>query len=212
MSIKLLTGGIPYLVFQNIYCDDPINDPIFNSRYQTSEEMMANMNDFTNLISICKPARAEVLIVYQPFCYMTGDANQIITAGIAENSETTPVEGPFGDSTYYNTLLSLSDEDLMTYYNSVSALDIELDMGKSQDELIVTRTVEKGSGYMLMTYQLHTRDLNFIWGNIIIKSRYEESPEYPYLPDIRFSPKNVLSQSTTKHYFMTFSVKFPRND
>ena len=208
-----MVGGIPYLVFKNLYCDDAITDPIFNSRYQTREELEANLPDFINLISICKPARAEVLIVYQPFCYMTGNATELVTAGIAANSVETPLQSPFADNTYYNTILGLTDEQLLTYYNSVSALDINTGLGKTQDELTVTRTVERGTGYMLMTFQLHTRFINFIWGNIIVKGWPEEThPEYPFLPDIRFSPKDVMEQGTTKHYFMTFSVKFPRND
>lgn len=216
-----MVGGIPYLVFQNIYCDDPVVDPIYNSRFQTRDEMELNLNDFYNLISICKPARAEVLLVFQPFCFLTGDNYSVYKSGIADSSEITPFESPFGNQEYYDTIMNLTDNQLIEYYSSVSAIDLtpttydppQPPLVKTQDELYVTREIIRDTGYMLFRYELHTRNTDFIWGNVVIKGKPEDShPEYPYLPDIKFSPKDVMIQTTTNHYFMIFDLKLPRND
>ena len=205
-----MVGGIPYLVFYDIYCDDIIeDDPALSSRYQTLRELKLSEEKFQLMMTICKPARAEVLMVYEPWCYITGDATTITTAGIAPNSPETPFSSPFGNSTYYNNIMNMSDEELKTYYKTFTLIDMSSGMQKASDEVAIVNQEgnlsERGDGYLLISFELMTKQTEFIWGNIIIRSR-----DTTVLPDIRFTPNNIVPQATTNHYFIKIQIKFPR--
>ena len=206
-----MIGGIPYIVFYNIFCNDPIPEEAksLKARYQTWDELSENEKKFNLMITICKPARAEVLMIYEPYCFISGSATQTYTMGIEPDSPDTPFTSPFGDSTTYNRLLQLSDNDLKNVYKSITAVDVSTGVQKGSDELvIINQDINKairGPGYLLMTFELMCKATEFIWGNIILISSDNT------LPNIRFSPKDVKMQVTTQHYFIKIQVEFPRN-
>ena len=208
--------GIPYIVFKNTYCNDILSE--FTYRYQTQEEMFASMETFQMLISTCKPARVEVLICYEPFCFMTGSNSEAITANIIPNSDLTPLQIPFGNAAQMNILRSLSENELYSAYDFDHTKIYELkEVGgevvvyrEKPDSLIHVSFMgmKKGDGWISFSWEIRTRkqeEDDYIWGTIEVPP----SSDYPQLQSLKFSPKDIIYQSSTPYYFTLLEMKFP---
>ncbi len=136
-----MVEGIPFLVFHNIYCDK-YNNYTPSSRYQTSEELKANIEKFNMLITICKPARAEVIVLYEPyvFVHMTIPENNAGTEFVLFNDSTPPISS----AAYISYINNLTNEQILSYYNTVNAHDdLRLNQVSSYPDIITPKTAVK---------------------------------------------------------------------
>lgn len=207
-------ASIPYITFWNIFCDDEIPDASITEKYQTSEEMFASVEKFNRFITICKPARAEIIMLYEPYCYLSGNASTVVKAGIND----VDFKSPFGDSASYNALYNMTTEQLKQCYSVQNIVLSGVDnMGKtvekSKDNIDATVTFIEGAGYMIFRYEIRTSDDPFLWGTIKFPSGVTG------IKDIQITPDNIITQkmeegvtlqTMVNQYFILFDVKFPR--
>lgn len=172
-----MTEGLIQILFGNYYCDESLPDGT-GSEYQTSEELKKALESFNTIITICKPARVQVLLANIPYCFISGDRLNVHTIG-TENSFT--FESPFGPDKQGNPNTSLDIIDNMT--------DTELSLCYSECSmeglpLTVTRKVSINSDFALFSFDFRTKESeNIIWKDITILSNkdstiYVEEKEY----------------------------------
>lgn len=132
-----MVEGIPFLVFHNVYCDK-YNNYTPSNRYQTSEELKANIEKFNILITVCKPARAEVILLYEPyvFVHMTIPGTNAGTEFVLFNDST-----PAVSSAYTHYINNLTNEQILNFYNTVEAHDdLKLNQVSSYPDTITPKT------------------------------------------------------------------------
>lgn len=197
-----MSPGIIQMGFKNYFCDDPLDDGT-GSEYQTLDELYASDDDFAYIITLTKPARVQVLEFYVPWCFMSGDENNIYTCGI--NLSDPYLSMPFGDELSMNILSNMNVSELLACYSTATMVVYKI----INDELVAVdksieyeRTVKITQSFVYFDYDFRcqsssdtTKDdseENTIWGEITLKSNAGGkiyAKETAYKPDEEYYEK-----------------------
>ena len=141
--------GLVIVGFKNYYCNDQLPG---EERYQTIEELEKATNVFDTLITLTKPARVEILAFNVPWCYLSGDASNIIACGI-DTSMYPTYELPFGDTESMAIIDNYSDYELINSYRTGTMWKVVNDI---QIDYIIelTRKVTKEPDAIVFDYDI----------------------------------------------------------
>lgn len=159
-----MSEGIIQIGFRNFYVDKVAEDG-GGSEYQTIEELQDTLADFDYIITLTKPARVEIVLLFNPYCYLSGDETNVYSCNIDRNDP--EFKSPFGNPTSINILKNLADVELMEMYSQVMLSD---------DRTVeYTRTVTFGEGFCLMSYDFRISSYieqgqEIVWPHILINS------------------------------------------
>jgi len=187
-----MTEGLIQIGFKNIFSTEVLEDGS-GSEYQTLEEMLAALDDFNTIITLCKPARVEILIFFEPYCYLSG--NQDVSQTINIKTDDIYFSTPFGDRDSMDIIDNMTDYEVTNLYQAVSYYNYDTNQALDID---YERHVVRGNDFIMFTFEFRInaqgrRDP--IWNHILIESdsthntyvksnHYEEDKEYyeRYIP------------------------------
>lgn len=186
-----MTEGLIQIGFKNIFSTEVLEDGA-GSEYQTLNEMLAALDDFNTIITLCKPARVEVLIFFEPYCYLSGNQDVSKTINVKDDVY---FSSPFGDRNSMDIIDNMTDYEVTNLYQAVSYFNYETNQAMDIDS---ERHITRGDGFIMFTYEFRINaqgNHNPIWYHILIESdsshntyvkstHYEEDKEYyeRYIP------------------------------
>ena len=151
--------------FKNIFTTDILPDGT-GSEYQTLEELQDSLEEFDNLITLTKPARVGILLFYEPYCFVTGNKDEISIINMDITSS------PFLDEESMNILDNMTDIELINLYRIVTHIRYTESSAINRD-IDTTRHVIKGDGFITLEYEFRTNTPSSdetAWDTIIIQS------------------------------------------
>ena len=178
-----MNEGLIQIGFRNYYCDDPLPDGT-GSEYQTVAELQKALTDFDYIITLTKPARVEVLLFFEPYCFLSGDEKNVVMCGIfvpqtQEEEAEYPFTSPFGDELSMNILGNMSDQELIESYTEVKMYDYK---NKLDRDITSKKTVSIEPGFIIFDYEFRCQasasssdpkaQKDIIWGSIQIISNF----------------------------------------
>ena len=144
--------GIIQIGFKNIFSDSVLPDGT-GSEYQTLQELYDALDIFDYIVTLTKPARVQVLVFYEPYCFLGGDADTVESINIDTADER--FVSPFGDEDSFRVLNSMTESELLEQYKNVTYFDFNV-MAKIEG-LEFTRTVTKGDGFYMFSYDFRVK-------------------------------------------------------
>ena len=160
--------GLIIIAFKNYYCNDPLPDGT-GSEYQTIDELEKSIVDFDTLITVVKPARIEVMLLLTPYCFLSGDSENILSCGIDTSNKY--FSCPFGDETSMAIIDTYDNYKLLHSYTDVKMFSNGGD-NKTYYPIDYERTtkVEEDSVTIEFEFKYISDNVESPWRNIFIKS------------------------------------------
>lgn len=200
-----MVEGLIQIGFKNIFSLTTLEDGA-GEEYQTLEELESTLDDFNFIISLTKPARVEVLIFFEPYCYLSGNAERIDKINIQEDGG---FICPFGHEESMQILDSLTDVEVADLYKVVSHID--LTTGVTLD-IYNERKVTRGDHCMIFTYDLRIYSQTTpIWHHVKIQS---DQSAVTYMKASEYNPQ-YLNQDPNNEYwerYLPIMLRIKDND
>lgn len=221
--------------FHCFFCDDA-EEGGPGSEYQTLEELGKSLLTFKVFITMCKPARIGVFLIYRRYCYIGGTADELDATGIdmdkwhslifgeddiARTTDEDPlkhtdgsyVTDAIGNKEYYEMLEGMTMSEVEGLY---AELEVKWD-GKEMYHwgTVVEREVIPGDGYVIIRFTVirhivqEGNERDFVTLSEKIWGEVTIRSGDKRLPDMTFTPKPQPVQGTSDIYYLNLDLRLP---